>query len=490
MPSAARPLVKSHGESSTPLVRRSLRWGRDIVSWLRTAPPGLSGEAARAHDRRRRVLLSAVAAGLAKVLSVVTMLISVPLTLTYLGAERYGMWMIISSLIAMLSFADLGMGNGLLNAVAQAHGREDVDMLRSYVSSGFVILSVIALLFVIAFAVAYPIFDWNWLFKASGEVARQEAGPAVAVFLGIFAVNLPLSIVSKVQAGLQQSFNASLWQGAGSILALISMLVVIHLELGLPWLVFAALGGPAVTALCNTVYYFGKVRKDLRPSLAVVTGGAAKQIARTGFFFLILQIVSAVAYASDNLVIAQSLGASAVTVYAVPEKLFSLITIALAIMLTPLWPAYGEAMAKGDLAWVRNAFKRSLFVSLGAAAGMSTLLVVATPKLLPLWVGHEVNTPFLVLAGLGVWKVIEACGNAMAMLLNGANVMRQQMLVAVLTGASALALKVYLVGQIGVAGAVWASIIAFSIFSVIPLCLWVIPRALAETPLTSPRPNA
>lgn len=431
-----------------------------------------------------------MAAGLAKVVAVVTMLISVPLTLTYLGPERYGMWMVISSLIAMLSFADLGMGNGLLNAVAQAHGRNDVDMLRRYISSGFAILSAIALISLIGFSATYPSVDWSRLFKVNGEVARQESGPAVAVFLGIFAINLPLSIVSKVQAGLQQSFSASLWQCAGSLLALCSMLVVIYIELGLPWLVFAALGAPAVTALCNTVHFFGKARKDLRPSPVFVAGDAAKQIARTGFFFLILQIVSAVAYASDNLVIAQSLGAGSVTVYAVPEKLFSLVTIALSIMLAPLWPAYGEAMARGDLAWVRGAFKRSIFVSLGSAIAMSALLVVLAPTLLSLWVGHEVSTPFLLIAGLGVWKVIEAFGNSMAVLLNGANIMRQQMLIALLTGLSALVLKVYLVGQIGVAGTVWASIIAFSIFSIGPLCVWVIPRALAKNQLASSIRNA
>lgn len=449
-------------------------------SWLHAAPQSLSDEAKRSHDRRRRVVLSAMAAGLAKLLSVLTMLITVPLTLAYLGAERYGMWMIISSLIAMLSFADLGMGNGLLNAVAHAHGRNDLDKLRRCVSSGFAVLSVVAMSFLVLFSVAYPNADWNRLFRATSELARQEAGPAVAVFVAIFAMNLPLSIVSKVQAGLQQSFNASLWQCAGSILALGSTLVVIFAELGLPWLVLAALGAPTAAALFNTIHFFGVARKDLRPSFRFVESHVAKQIARTGFFFLILQIVSAVAYASDSLVIAQVLGAGAVTEYAVPEKLFSLITIALSIMLTPLWPAYGEALARGDLNWVRRAFWRSMFVCLVSATALSLLLVALSPTLLTLWVGHDVNPPFLLLVGLGVWKVVEALGNAVAVLLNGANVMRQQILIALLTGASALPLKVYLVGQVGVAGTTWASIVAFTAFSVGPLVIWIIPHVFAE----------
>src|SRR5262245_42123374 len=99
----------------------------------------------RARERQRRIALSALASALAKAISVSTALISVPLTLTYLGAERYGMWMTMSSLVAMLSFADLGIGNGLLASVASAHGRNDRDEIQSYVSSAYLVLSAIAI---------------------------------------------------------------------------------------------------------------------------------------------------------------------------------------------------------------------------------------------------------------------------------------------------------------------------------------------------------
>jgi len=51
--------------------------------------------------------------------------VTVPLTLNYLGSEHYGLWMTISSVSVMLGFADLGIGNGVLNAVADAYGRDD-----------------------------------------------------------------------------------------------------------------------------------------------------------------------------------------------------------------------------------------------------------------------------------------------------------------------------------------------------------------------------
>jgi O-antigen/teichoic acid export membrane protein len=445
---------------------------------LREQPSAVDSPEERAQERRRRVILSAIASAIAKVLSVATVLITVPLTLSYLGTERYGMWMTISSLIAMLSFADLGMGNGLLNAVAHAHGRGEVRAIRSYISSGFAILSVVACSVLIGFAVAYPWVRWAKIFNAHGALAQSEAGPALATFVALFAINIPLGVVGRVQVGLQQSFRASLWQCAGSLIGLASMLAVIQLHAGLPWLVAAAFGAPALAAAFNTVLYLGRSRVDLRPRYSDVSRETVKHVARTGVLFLILQLVAAVAYASDNLVIAQLLGASAVTDYAIPEKLFSLIAMALAMMLVPLWPAYGEALARGDMLWVRRAFGRSLLVALSVASILSLGLVIAAPTLLSYWVGRPVDPPLLLLIGLALWKVIEAGGNAVAMLLNGANVVRPQIIIAVMTGIGAFILKIVLVGHIGISGAVWATIIAFCLIGIVPLGMWAVPAAL------------
>ena len=178
----------------------------------------------RAQERQRRIALSALASALAKAISVSTALISVPLTLNYLGAERYGMWMTMSSLIAMLSFADLGIGNGLLTSVASAHGRDDRGEIQSYVSSAYFILSVIAIATLGLFFLCYPFVDWFRIFNVNTALAQREAAPTVAVFFTCFALSIPISIVQRVQIGLQRGFMASLWQCSASLTALVGSL--------------------------------------------------------------------------------------------------------------------------------------------------------------------------------------------------------------------------------------------------------------------------
>jgi O-antigen/teichoic acid export membrane protein len=451
---------------------------RQRLRWCRLKPFDLATPEGRAAERHRRVALTAAASALAKVVSVGTALISVPLTLHYLGVERFGVWMTISSLIAMLAFADFGIANGVLSAVAEAHGRNDRAALQRIVSSGFFMLTAIAAGLLVLFAVAYAHVSWHAVFNVQSELARAEAGPALAVFVACFACAIPLAVVQRVQMGLQQGFLASLWQCIGSLCALGGVLLAISLQGGLPWLVLALAGAPLMAALLNSLHFYLRSRPDLRPRLALFGAADAKRLARSGALFFVLQVTVAVAYTSDSIVIAQLLGASAVAEYAVPEKLFGLITLAMSMVLAPLWPAYGEAIARRDSAWVQQTLKRSLVTALGLSIVAAVGLLFMAPALLRLWVGAAIEPPLGLLAALAVWKVVEAGGNALAMFLNGAHVIGMQVAVALATAIAAIGLKVLLIPHWGISGAVWATVIAYVMMAALPYAV-LVPRMVA-----------
>jgi O-antigen/teichoic acid export membrane protein len=461
------------------VMRSPLLHLRQLLQLLSLTPFDTVTPEGRAKERHRRVALTGAASALAKVVTVATALFTVPLTLHYLGTERFGMWMTISSLIAMLAFADFGIANGLLSAVAEAHGRDDRRAIAHLVSSAFFMLTGIAVALLLLFAVAYPWVHWPALFNVQNTLARAEAGPALAVFVLCFAAAIPLGMVQRVQMGLQQGFAASLWACVGSLCGLAGVLLTIHLQAGLPWLVLALAGVPLLAALLNSLYFYGRAQPDLRPRWGLFSSVAARQVAASGGLFFVLQLTVAVAYTSDSLVIAHLLGASAVADYAVPEKMFGLITLALAMVLSPLWPAYGEAIARGDHAWVRRTLKRSLLMAVLLAAAASVGLLWAGPTLMRWWVGDALTAPFLLMLALAAWKVVEAGGNAVAVYLNGAHVIGLQVVVAAAVAVSALTLKFWFIPMWGVAGAVWATVVAYLLFAALPYALFL-PRLVRK----------
>jgi len=104
--------------------------------FLTLRPFDVTTEQGRSDERYRLAILSMGANVLSRGVAVVVMVLSVSLTLPYLGAERFGIWMTIASFAGMLSFLDLGVGNALANKVAHAAIHADQHSLRSLISGG------------------------------------------------------------------------------------------------------------------------------------------------------------------------------------------------------------------------------------------------------------------------------------------------------------------------------------------------------------------
>ena len=444
---------------------------------FRVKPFDVSTEHGRSSERYRRAALTMLSAGLAKFATVLTLLVSVPLTLSYLGSERYGLWMTIGSVITLLSFSDLGIGNGLVNAISEANGKDDRELARQYVSSAFFMLTGVSSLLLIAFTIVYPWFPWQRLFNVHSAMAIAEAGPAMAVFFICFLVNIPLGIVNRIQVGYQEGFAYNLWTALGSLLALGVIVLACKLRAGLPWLVLAMTGTPVLATLLNAVVLFGAQRPWLLPSWRFSARDAGRKIFRVGMMFFVLQIAAAVGFSSDNIVIAQILGPDAVTQYSVPAKLFNVVTMLIVTILSPLWPAYGEALERREFGWIRKTLKRSIVLGLAIAVPSYAILLPFTNQVLHLWVGNNIAPPILLLSGLALWGVLNAIGNPLSYFLMGASVIKLQVVLATIMAITNIILSVFLTYHLGVSGPVWGTVISYSLISLLP-CAIFIPKLL------------
>lgn len=461
-------------------IRARIRHARSI---LRLKPFDALTEQGRADERHRRMVLTTLSSLAARAVSVVTVLVSVPLTVNYLGKERYGLWMTISSVSALLGLADLGLGCGLISATADAHGKDDVDKAAQYAASAFYLLCLIAVVLAAAFSLAYPWISWQRVFNIQSSQAIAEATSAMAVFIATSLVSIPLGIVDRIMAGYQEGFLSSLWSAGGNLLGLVGVLITVRFRGGLPWLVLAMNGASVLAGLVNGFILLGLRRRALRPRWRNLRRDAVWHLLRLGLLFFVMQIAAAVGWGADNLVIAQVLGEGSVAEYAATRRMFSVVPMFVGMVLAPLWPAYSEAIGRADVGWVR----RTLFRSVAATFVGSTLpcaaLVLLGRPLMAFWVGTAIVPSWLLLTGLGIMTTLGQTGAAVATFLNGATAIRFQAVLAVLMAGLNLPISIYLTQKIGVSGVVWGTIVSGSVFTWIPMVFFLpaVLRRLQES---------
>ena len=78
-----------------------------------------------------------------KGLSILVNLVNVNLLLTYLKPDLYGAWLTLSSVIAALSFFDIGLTNGLRNRFTEFKAKKLHQKAKIYISTTYMVLILI-----------------------------------------------------------------------------------------------------------------------------------------------------------------------------------------------------------------------------------------------------------------------------------------------------------------------------------------------------------
>lgn len=440
---------------------------KKIKSIFQFKPHDTSTVEGKSSERYRRILLTGASTAIVRFFSAGINLVTVPLTLSYLGAERYGLWMAISSVLALMSFADLGLGNGLLNAVAKAKGNNNDKDVQVAVSSTFFILFGIASLLFVVFMLIYPFVSWENIFNVKSHIAKNESGPTMMVLVIILLINMPLGIVQRIQDGYQEGYRFQLWLIVGSLLSLLGLLLCIYFKSGLVLLVITFSGGQLIATILNGLLLFTKKRPFLRPQFRHFDLIIGKQLVKAGLIFFILGLFTLLGNTSDNLILAQTLGAKSVAGYEIVKKIF-LFSMFTQFVIQPLWPAFAEAMASGDIAWAKKTLKKGLLLTISSALVITFPIVLFGRQIITLWVGKEFIPSWSLLFGFYAYVLIANYGGVMSTFLNTGPLLRKQLLIVALASLSSVFLKIYLSINFGVSGIIWATVLGYGIFFIVP----------------------
>jgi O-antigen/teichoic acid export membrane protein len=402
--------------------------------------------------------------------------ITIPLAVGYLGIERYGIFVTVSSLSTLFVFADLGLGNGVLNLVADAHGRDDREAAARATSSAFFALLGVAALLALVIAAAFSRVDWPAFLNVRGTAAG-EVGPTVIAIVALFLIGLPIGIVERLRLAYQEAYITAVYATAGVLAGLIGLLIGVAVRASLPLLVLLVSAPPVIALGANAYRLFRVDRPWLAPRPSRLSRVVATRLVRIGSMFLLLQIAMVVAFRSDVLVAATVIGPDAAATYAVTLQFFLAVPALLGAYLATLWPAYTEALARNDAVWVRETFRRSTLFVATISAAASTAMVLVGGWLIRTWTGGAIDPPLGLLVGAALWATTMATFNAIAILFNAMSVLAFQVVVAVVMAAASITLSVLFGNLFGVTGIVWGTFVAYIVFAAVPVALYL-PRLL------------
>ena len=421
----------------------------------------------RIDERTRRVVITAGAFYAGRFGTAVSLLVTIPMARHELGPQLFGVWMLLSTMLSFFAFADLGVGNVVLNRITAARALGNRTDAARAIAGGYVSTAAVGIVIVLTW-LGWCAFssDPSTVVGTVGAADKGQIMTALHIFVLLLALNIPASLVQKIQLGTQEGH----WVGGTQLIAsagtLAAIPTVLHFGGKLPSLVLSSLGILVLANLANTLVWWLRGRSKKDPRAGHPTVGDIGNLFKAGALFLAVQLASAFAFQSDAIVITQTLGQAPYGDYAAVQRLYVFASMLISAALAGLWPAFGDALARGEVAWVRQALRRALGMTLLVMGGLCLLLALSMGMITKLWLGTSHAPSLLLTSLLSLWALIEALGMVAGSLLNGAGVLRAQAVLALSMAAISFGAKWVLVSRIGVEGAVLATIIAYCCISV------------------------
>lgn len=428
-----------------------------ILALVRLSPFDVQTEQGRNNERYRNAILSIFANVLSRVFGATLTLLSVSLTLPYLGVERFGIWMTVASFAGLLTFLDLGVGNALTNHVAKRAAINDPVLLRETISGGLGFLAFIGLSMALVLSLVAAHLPWGLLLKVEQVELLTEARFAAMCFGVFFGITVFASGIQNVFLGLQRSYVGHMASGFGSLVGCLLLWFATEAHQGIAVLLAIMMGVPVLAGLILLTVLTMQGLFTLRDVVGSVSRESKNIYAAGGLFFL-LQIGTMAGWGMDTVLIASTLGVAQVSIFSIVQRLFQLAAQPLSMLNAPLWGAYADANSRNDRNFIRRTLKRSLVGTFVIMLFLAIGIFSSHGWLIEKWSNSNINAPIHFVAAYALWSIVQSIGNAFGIFLNGTGVIRQQIKAVALFIIIVFPIKIIMTGYFELVGLVLATV--------------------------------
>jgi O-antigen/teichoic acid export membrane protein len=423
----------------------------------------LSAVFSKGHERTIRAKKNIVFSLFLKGISIVVGFVLIPMTISYVNQDEYGIWLTLSSIISWLSFFDVGLGNGLKNKLAETNALDKHDKSSAYVSTTYAALAVIAIGLFIIFLIANIFINWSKVLNAQSPNLNELA----LIVFGFFCLQFVSQIINTVLTALHSPSKASLIMVIGQLMVLIIIFILTKTTKGsLIYLGLTLAGVPVIVQTVASIWLYNTGYKIVKPSFRAIRLKYIKDLLGIGGVFFVLQIGALILYQTDNIIITQVFGPQKVTVFNIAYKLFSMVMMVSNIILVPFWAAYTDAYAKNDFDWMRKSLKKTRSIWLMLSGGAFLLLIVA-PFVYKIWLHNQVQVPMSVSIAMFLYVVGFNMMQVNCFLLNGIGKVRIQLYLYIFSIIVNIPMAIFLAKYFGIAGVTLSNVVIFIIMGII-----------------------
>lgn len=361
----------------------------------------------------KQLLNNSILIVLARMVGIITLIVSVPFVIEHLGMEGYGVWETLLSIASITAILQTVISGTLLWRISVSYGVRDVVETQRIVRIGIGATLLSVIIFVpIIWMVQTPVLTFLQVPKQWLGTTNWILPTIIAIFL-LGGINQTLAMVIT---GYQQAGFAALIQSIGLVVTNLTAIGLLIAGYKLPAMVVGYIAGfifmfillfPVAKRLCGHLI--------LQPTLP-----SQQEVAILAPFvgLLLLSNLSYMLRDQTDKIILSSMASPEVTGYfSIAQRLSSIVMQSHVVIIAPFTAAIGALHARQDFSGIED-FYTQIGSWIAVLAGLVTIILSALRQpFFILWLGK--NPPeahsFLAFLLLGLSSAIIFAGAATAL---------------------------------------------------------------------------
>lgn len=344
--------------------------------------------------------------------------LKVPVLLSYLDNEKYGVWLTIVSILLWTNNFDLGLGSGLRYEFTKSLAKGDKQRCKILVSTAYFSMGCIMLVVFLFIGGLSLFLNWNAILNVN-TISNKELLITVLSVLFIFILRFIVNLIQTLLLADQRATISSVFMPIGTVFSLICIIIIKNIYPNSLLLASVSMALPYLFILIlANLYFFSHEYSQFRPSLTFVRLSVLKDIYSLGFKFFVSQFSTLIVFSTSNILIAQLLSPSDVTTYNIARQYFYLPITFISTFLVSFSAPITEAFVKGDMEWIRRVMEKLKKIAFVLSCCVLVMLLISN-IVFQIWTGGRIHIPLTLSVAFAIYAIMNMYASPYGEFLGG-----------------------------------------------------------------------
>lgn len=386
----------------------------------------------------------------AKILSAVMGFVLVSVSIRYLNAEEYGLWISLYTFVNWFLMLDFGIGSGLRNKLTAALSNNRTKEAREYTSTSYFFMLIIILFLLLIYLNVDDLIDWNSIFNL--DDSNQVFSIIVNFTLLSFLLTLLLKMSVNVAFSLHKSHFSSIVFLAQQTFSVFVILFLIFFDESnstnqlYKYAITINLINVLVLLVFN-FYMFFVVSPELRPSIIFFNIKKVGAVVNLGMKIFIIQICAVCLYSTDIFLINKFSSSIDAAQYAILQKYFGVSVFLSGILIAPIWSVVTAKKESNDMKYLSKLYNKMLII-LFFLIIFTLFLSLIFEYVAVYWIGESILFDYKTIFLMSIYTSVLIYLQLQSSFLNGFGSVSMQLIFALIASVVNIVFTIYVLAYL------------------------------------------